>query len=90
MELILYGTEGCHLCEQASALLEQAGVFDLVRYVDIAFDDALFHRYGVTIPVVSLVSDTRNDEHLSNNELELGWPFDLAELNDWLKQHGIN
>ena len=41
--LTLYGTAGCHLCDQAEALLQQAGRARAIewRYVDIA-DDADF------------------------------------------------
>ncbi|GAL03566.1 thiol-disulfide isomerase and thioredoxin [Photobacterium aphoticum] len=46
--------------------------------VDIAFDDALFSRYGVTIPVLALHS-SETHSLLS----ELGWPFDARS---W--QHG--
>lgn len=82
MSIIFYSTEGCHLCEQAYALLTEAGVSEQVDVVDIAFDDNLFSRYGVTIPVVSFY----DNESVS----ELGWPFDAAELALWLKSHGIN
>lgn len=53
MLITLYSTEGCHLCEQAYSLLVEAGVQEHVQVIDIAFDDVLFSRYGVTIPVVS-------------------------------------
>lgn len=70
--LLLYHTEGCHLCEQAEALLRpfaQARGWRLER-VDIARDDGLLARYGVRIPVVRDESRGR----------ELGWPFDAGEL----------
>ncbi len=76
--LILYSTQACHLCEQAYQLAEQVGVSHLVTNVDIAFDDELFSRYGVTIPV------------LAYQQHELFWPFDLQQLQQWLKEHGIN
>lgn len=79
--LTLYSTEGCHLCEMAYGLLGQAGVIEHVKVVDIAFDDNLFQRYGVTIPVVSIVGSEPS---------ELGWYFDLQELQQWLEKHGIN
>lgn len=76
--LILYSTEGCHLCEMAQQLIEQARIDGPVRSVDIAFDDSLFSRYGVTIPVLRF------------QDSELGWPFDFQELLQWLKENGIN
>ncbi|MEJ2765561.1 glutaredoxin family protein [Photobacterium sp. MCCC 1A19761] len=83
MLITLYSTEGCHLCEQAYGLLLDAGMKERVKVVDIAFDDALFSRYGVTIPVLSV---QLHDDSIS----ELGWPFDAAELAAWLESNGIN
>ncbi|MGF1689861.1 glutaredoxin family protein [Photobacterium kagoshimensis] len=95
MLITLYSTEGCHLCEQAYCLLVEAGVEEHVKVVDIAFDDVLFLRYGVTIPVVSISSDAStamaeasDDSTLSISEL--GWPFDRADLAVWLKNNGFN
>ncbi|EIT7144573.1 glutaredoxin family protein [Vibrio vulnificus] len=75
--ITLYGTEGCHLCEMAYELVEQAGIAEQVQVIDIAFDDALFSRYGVTIPVLNSLGS------------ELGWPFDLEKLKQWLDDNGI-
>ena len=61
----------------AYELCQQAGVANQVDIIDIAFDDQLFSRYGVTIPV------------LNNNGKELNWPFDLQELYNWLEDNGI-
>ncbi|MGF1687877.1 glutaredoxin family protein [Photobacterium japonica] len=85
MLITLYSTEGCHLCEQAFSLLVQAGVEERVQVVDIAFDDALFLRYGTTIPVLSLHP---TDSNSSNTEL--GWPFEADVLATWLKNNGFN
>lgn len=76
--LTLYGTEGCHLCEEAELLLQQwlarmPGQFELVT-VDIVGDDALFERYGVRIPVILHPQSGR----------ELGWPFDMGVLDAFL------
>ncbi|WP_261817371.1 glutaredoxin family protein [Vibrio gallicus] len=71
----LFSTQGCHLCEQALEMFMQIG--QQVTVVDIAFDDELFSRYGVTIPVV---------EH---NGAELNWPFNIEILRSWLETNGI-
>lgn len=76
--ITLYSTEGCHLCEMAYDLLKQVQLTQQVNIVDIAFDDALFSRYGVTIPVLSCQNS------------ELNWPFDINELTQWLENNGIN
>ncbi len=71
--LILYTTEGCHLCEHAEQLLAQLKQSETqlqLTPVDIATDEALVELYGIRIPVVK-------------NELtqdEIGWPFDLSDL----------
>lgn len=75
--LTLYSTEGCHLCEMAFDLVGQIGLAEQTHIVDIAFDDILFSRYGVTIPV------------LKYQDSELNWPFDLEQLTHWLDNNGI-
>lgn len=76
--ITLYSTSGCHLCELAYDFLKQAHVADQVTIIDIAFDDELFSRYGVTIPV------------LTYQGIELNWPFDFHELTQWLENNGVN
>ena len=70
--IILYHTVGCHLCEDAEALLLPFVDADIIRLnlIDIADDDSLLELYGVRIPVIK------------NNETgaELGWPFDHTSL----------
>ncbi len=73
--LVLLGTEGCHLCEQAEALLAVLHV--VPEQIDIAGDDRLLSRYGVTIPVLKYGTE------------ELMWPFKLEELQLWLENNGI-
>lgn len=75
--ITLYSTEGCHLCEMAFELCQQAGISNQVEIIDIAFDDELISRYGVTIPVLNFQGN------------EINWPFDLQELQHWLDSNGI-
>jgi len=71
VELILYGTPACHLCELAEDLLHRRGLpAPAWRSVDIAADEALLDRYGRRIPVLRRASDGA----------ELDWPFDAATL----------
>lgn len=70
--LILYGTSCCHLCEQAEVVLRQAGVS--AALVDIAEDDSLMEKYGTRIPVL----------RRTNIGAELGWPFDAADVAQFL------
>ena len=76
VKIELYTTLGCHLCEDALALLtraQQAGNGFEICEVEIADSECLMKRYGVRIPVI------RDDE--AN---ELGWPFDYDELQSFI------
>ncbi len=68
MDIRLYGTSCCHLCEEAAAVLSEVGIE--AEHIDIAEDDELVERYGTRIPVLKR-GDTGN---------ELGWPFDAAAV----------
>ncbi|MEM6483744.1 MAG: glutaredoxin family protein [Pseudomonadota bacterium] len=77
LELVLYSTDECHLCQQALALLEERQRVDCTvtwKTVDISTNDALYQRYGWLIPVL---------RHPC--EAELRWPFDGEELAEFLK-----
>ena len=76
MILDFYTTLGCHLCEEALLLLEEASLahdFKLVS-VEISEDERLVERYGVSIPVVAN----------SLTKRELYWPFDKVQLENFL------
>ncbi len=67
----LYSTLGCHLCEEAEAVLlpllseaQAAGVTIEVEVIDIA-EEGLIDTYGARIPVLRCVQTER----------ELDWPF---------------
>jgi hypothetical protein len=82
IRLILYGTSGCHLCEDAEILLSKAirAREDKVpvETVDIAGQRELEDRYGVRIPVL----------HDAASGAELDWPFDEERLMEFL--HGLS
>jgi len=73
MRLILFGTSGCHLCEQAEAIVN-ACVPDSVEYVDIAEQEQWQERYAERIPVL----------YDPETQQELGWPFSQAEVDDFI------
>lgn len=50
--VVLYTRSGCHLCEDAKALLVRHGL--AVQEVDIDADPQLVERYGLCIPVVEI------------------------------------
>ncbi len=80
--LILYGTDYCHLCDQAEALLRELAVEQYrLEKIDISEDDQLMERYALRIPVV----------RLENKERDLGWPFDYLSLLQYLHdEQGTN
>lgn len=78
LHLTLYGTSGCHLCDEARDLLgealhQQGKSIDLVL-VDIADRDESMARYGLRIPVL----------HHARSGRELDWPFGSSEVNHFL------
>lgn len=74
--VLFYTSAGCHLCEQAlalvSPLLEPLGL--QLEEVEIADHDSLVELYGVRIPVV----------RLDGEERDLGWPFDADDFRRYI------
>jgi hypothetical protein len=54
--LTLYGKPGCHLCDDARAVVGKAlaGRDVALREVDVTLDPVLERRYGQRIPVVAV------------------------------------
>ncbi len=52
MRVVLFGRPGCHLCDDARAVLERVG--EPFAEVDITADDALHARLLERIPVVEV------------------------------------
>ena len=50
MELVLVTRQGCHLCDQALALLRELGLEP--QFADVDADEELFRLYDWRIPVV--------------------------------------
>jgi hypothetical protein len=76
-DYLLYGTEGCHLCEDAEQLLLDAGL--AFSKQDIIEDPQLLQNYGVLIPVLL---------H-SASQQQLNWPFDSQALQDFIKNNRL-
>jgi len=74
IELNFYTTDGCHLCEEATALLQQLLTQGPEQYqievIDIIESDELVQRYGSRIPLIAKQGDVN----------DLGWPFDYPAL----------
>lgn len=75
-QLILLGTQGCHLCEQAEHILH--GLNLRYQYLDIIDDEKLLALYEISIPVLLHTS--------SVSEKKLYWPFTTDMVSAWLQQ----
>jgi hypothetical protein len=79
--LTLYHTSGCHLCEEAKALVlvSFAGrgmAAESLKLTDIAEDLELLGRYGRLIPVLQ-ATDTGE---------ALNWPFDAGDIRQLIER----
>jgi hypothetical protein len=72
-DLVLYGTECCHLCEEAESVLTRENL--PWHGIEIADTDALLERYGTRIPVL----------RRTDNNAELDWPFDDAAVQRFIR-----
>jgi glutaredoxin len=52
VDVVLYGRPGCHLCDDARAMLERAGVAYDERNIEA--DGELLRRYLERIPVIAI------------------------------------
>ncbi|MFP4147397.1 MAG: glutaredoxin family protein [Halorhodospira sp.] len=75
--VILYTTAGCHLCEQAGALLEQYAAYARIemRELDILDTHPDNTELHAAIPFL---------EHPASGA-RLFWPFDAAQLHRWIQ-----
>jgi len=78
----LYGSDGCHLCEEALALCllvisdEQLNQIDIVDQESVAHESkTLVELYGVHIPVIEKL-----DKDNTKANQKLFWPFTLEQL----------
>lgn len=72
INVTLYGTEHCHLCESALEIIGLAGL--AVTLIDIVDNDHFFLKYGMRIPVLQR-TDTL---------AELDWPFNTESVMQFL------
>jgi hypothetical protein len=83
MRLLLFGTSGCHLCEQADSILNDCKLNDpdlMIESIDIAEFEHWQAQYALRIPVL-YHPETRQ---------ELGWPFDQTQVKKFMSElnHG--
>jgi hypothetical protein len=66
----LYIRDGCHLCEDASVLLDEMLGSDAWDAVDIETDDGLLVRYAHRIPVLVVDGEERAELVITRPDLE--------------------
>jgi hypothetical protein len=74
INLYLYSTSHCHLCEVAHALILQVLKTPKLKIVEITDEEQLLVRYGLKIPVLQ-----RQD-----TLAELNWPFSEADIAEFV------
>ncbi|MFD1122279.1 glutaredoxin family protein [Methylophilus flavus] len=71
--LILYGTLGCHLCDDAERVLQTLGL--TYKTIDIIDDNRLLEKFATSIPVLE-----------NTEESYLFWPFNETQVTTWLSE----
>lgn len=81
MRLLLLGTAGCHLCEQAEQIITGCLSNDLkltIESVDIAEQEQWQAQYAIRIPVL----------YHPETQKDLGWPFDSTHVTAFIEELG--
>ncbi|MDD4914248.1 MAG: glutaredoxin family protein [Methylococcales bacterium] len=73
-KFILFGTEGCHLCEDAGQVLNEAGIN--FQHADILSDEVWQEKFGLLIPVLWHIGSGR----------QLDWPFDSQQAQSFFQR----
>jgi hypothetical protein len=79
IRLLLFGTFGCHLCEQAELIINDClpNIVELtIEIIDIAEQEQWQEQYALRIPVL----------HHPETKKELGWPFDQTHVKDFINE----
>lgn len=78
LNLILYSTSQCHLCELAESLLITYLIQHQIKWeiVEISDDVALLEKYELKIPVLKRI----------DNEIEINWPFNIIDIENLLSK----
>ena len=79
VRLLLLGTSGCHLCEQAEEIInaclpDNFGI--TIEIIDIAEQEQWQEKYAIRIPVL----------YHPETQKELGWPFENAQVIQFINE----
>jgi hypothetical protein len=81
IRLLLLGTSGCHLCEQAEQIINDYPPINhelIIEIIDIAEQEQWQEQYAIRIPVL----------YHPETEQDLGWPFDQTQVKEFIE--GVN
>ena len=79
IRLLLFGTSGCHLCEQAELIIKSclANNKELtIETIDIVEQEQWQEQYAIRIPVLC---------HPETQKV-LGWPFNQAQIKEFINE----
>ena len=79
IRLLLFGTSGCHLCEQAKQIINDCfpnNVDVTIETIDIAEQEQWQEQYAIRIPVL----------YHPKSKNELGWPFDQTHVKEFINE----
>jgi hypothetical protein len=79
INLILYTTSHCHLCDQAESILKDISVLNDIVWatLEISEDSILLQRYEIKIPVIKRV----------DNNIEIAWPFTAPDITSLIEDN---
>ncbi len=78
IKLILFGTSGCHLCEEAEEIINSVSdkIAINVESIDIAIQEQWQQQYAIRIPVL----------YYPETKSELGWPFTQDQVQTFINE----
>jgi len=74
MSFVLFGTSGCHLCEEAEKLIATSFHKINLEMIDIAEQEQWYEKYAIKIPVL----------YHSESGRELCWPFSEIDVHEFI------
>jgi len=77
MNVLLFGTIGCHLCEEADVIVAACDKKNtVIENIDIAEHEQWQDKYAIRIPVL----------YHPETEKELGWPFTQMQVQTFINE----
>ena len=72
-QVIIYSRPGCHLCDEAKAVIENSDLSDhyTLEEVNIESDDKLLRKYRYDIPVITIDGEEAFRHRVDPNEFRI-------------------